>query len=117
MKKVAVKPTITIDDVSKVDIRIGTIERVEDIAGSDKLVRLLVDFGDFTRTVLVGMKHERDQPSEITGRQALFVVNVEPRTILGELSEAMLFDIGYENGLRPVLAVPEAPVPNGATAG
>ena len=79
-------------------------------------MRLVVDFGDFTRTVLVGPKQERDDPSEITGRQALFVVNIEPRKMLGEQSEVMMFDMGYENGIRPVLAAPEHPVPNGASA-
>ena len=77
----------------------------------------MVDFGDFTRTILVGMKQERDDPSEIAGRQALFVVNIEPRSMLGEQSEGMLFDVGYPNGIRPVLAVPEETVPNGASAG
>lgn len=117
MKRLPVKPAITIDDLAKIDIRVGTIERVEDIAGSSKLVRVMVDFGDFTRTILAGMKRERDDPSEIEGRQALFVVNMEPRSIMGEQSEGMLFDVGYDNGIRPVLAVPEHPVPNGASAG
>jgi len=117
MKRPPVKPTITIDDLAKIDIRVGTIERVQDVAGSSKLVRLVVNFGDFTRTILVGMKRERDDPSEIEGRQALFVVNMEPRSIMGEQSEGMMFDVGYDNGMRPVLAVPERPVPNGASAG
>lgn len=117
MKRLPVKASITIDDLAKIDIRAGTIERVEDVAGSSKLVRLVVDFGDFTRTILAGMKRERDDPSEIAGRQALFVVNMEPRSMMGEQSEGMLFDIGYDNGIRPVLAVPEHPVPNGASAG
>ena len=85
--------------------------------GSDKLVKLTVDFGDRTRTILVGMKQERDEPKEIEGRQALFVVNLEPRKIMGEVSEGMLLDIGYADGLKPVLAVPEEEVPNGARAG
>lgn len=117
MKRLPVKATITIDDLAKIDIRVGTIERVEDLGGSSKLVRLVVDFGDFTRTILAGMKRERDDPSEIEGKQALFVVNLEPRSMMGEQSEGMLFDIGYDNGIRPVLAVPEQAVPNGASAG
>lgn len=117
MKQLPVKPPITIADLDKLDIRVGTIEKVEDIERSDKLVRLTVDFGEFKCTVLAGLKQERDNPAEIQGRQALFVVNLEPRTMMGELSEAMLFDIGYANHLTPVLAVPETPVPNGAAAG
>ncbi len=57
------------------------------------------------------------EPREIEGRQALFVVNLEPRRIRGQLSEGMLFDIGAADSLTPVLAVPERQVPNGARAG
>ena len=111
------KPTITLDDLDKIDVRVGTIERVEDVPKSDKLVRLTVDFGDHTRTILVGMKQERANPKEIEGRQALFVVNLAPKKMAGEVSEGMLFDIGYSNGILPVLAVPETAVPNGVSAG
>jgi tRNA-binding EMAP/Myf-like protein len=47
----------------------------------------------------------------------LFVVNLEPKKMLGDLSEGMLFDIGYADDLIPVLALPETPVPNGARVG
>ena len=63
------------------------------------------------------MKQEREDPRKIEGKQALFVVNLEPRTMAGEVSEGMLFDIGYADGITPVLATPEAPVPNGSRAG
>ncbi len=112
-----IKPSITIDDLDKVDIRVGEILKVEDVEGSDKLVKLTVDFGDFRRTILVGMKQERENPKEIEGLQALFVVNLEPRTMTGEVSEGMIFDIGYTDKITPVLAVPEKKVPNGVRAG
>jgi tRNA-binding protein len=111
------KPVVSLDLLEKLDIRVGTIERVEDVPGSDKLVRLTVDFGDHRRRILVGMKRERANPKEVEGKQALFVVNLPPRKMMGEISEGMLFDIGYADGLTPVLANPEAPVPNGARAG
>ena len=112
-----VKPIISIDLLNQVDIRVGTILRVEEVPQSTKLVRLIVDFGDFQRSILAGMKQERQNPHEVVGRQALFVVNLAPKKMLGELSEGMLFDIGYADGVRPVLAVPEGPVPNGTRAG
>lgn len=117
MNSAPVRPTISIDILNQVDIRVGTIEAVEDVEGSDKLVKLRVNFGDFTRTILAGMKQERANPREIEGKQALFVVNLEPRKMRGILSEGMLFDIGYADGMRPVLAVPEEKVPDGARAG
>jgi methionine--tRNA ligase beta chain len=118
MKAVApVKPNIPFDILDQIDIRVGTIALVEEVANSNKLVRLTVDFGDHRRIILAGMKQERADPKEIEGRQALFVVNLEPRKMAGELSEGMLFDIGYADGITPVLAVPESAVPNGARAG
>lgn len=112
-----VKPTVAHAVLESLDIRVGTITRVEDVPKSDKLMRLVVDFGDHQRTILAGLKRERANPRELEGRQALFVVNLEPRKMMGELSEGMLFDIGYADGVTPVLAVPEAPVPNGTRAG
>lgn len=112
-----IKPAITLEALERIDVRVGTIERVNYVKGSDKLVKLTVDFGDHKRTILAGMKQEREQPAEIEGRQALFVVNLEPRKMMGEVSEGMLFDIGYVDGLTPVLAVPEKEVPNGTRAG
>ena len=117
MEIAPIKPLISIDLLEKIDIRVGTIERVDDVKGSDKLVKLTVDFGDHKRTILVGMKQERENPREIEGRQALFVINLEPKKIMGEVSEGMLLDIGYADGLRPLLAVPEKDIPNGARAG
>ena len=112
-----IKPTISVDILEKIDVRVGLIERVEDIPKSTSLVRLVVDFGDHHRNILAGLKQERANPQEIEGRQALFVVNLEPRKMMGEISEGMLFDIGYPDGITPVLAVPERSVPNGARAG
>jgi methionine--tRNA ligase beta chain len=112
-----VKPPVGIDVLDRIDIRVGTIRVVEDVPGSKKLVRLVVSFGDHTRRILAGMKLERADVREIEGRQALFVVNLEPRVMMGETSEGMLFDIGHADGLTPVLAVPEAAVPDGTRAG
>jgi tRNA-binding protein len=112
-----IKPTVAIAALEALDIRVGTIERVEELPRSDKLMKLRVNFGDHSRTVLAGIKKERSNPREIQGRQALFVMNLEPRKMAGEISEGMLFDIGYADGVTPVLAVPERPVPNGTRAG
>lgn len=117
MKNISIKPTISFSDLEKIDIRVGKILLVENVASSDKLVRLTVDFGDFQRKILVGMKKERENPKEIEGKQALFVVNLEPRKMAGEMSEGMIFDIGYANGITPVLAMPEKEISNGACAG
>ncbi len=117
IKPAPVKPTISPEDLDRLDIRVGTILEVHDVAESEKLVRLTVDFGDHQLTILVGMKREREDSRELEGRQALFVVNLEPRKMFGHISEGMLFDIGHPDGISPVLAVPERRVPDGSRAG
>jgi tRNA-binding protein len=116
MQPAAIKPAITIEDLNRVDIRVGTIERVAEVPKSDKLVQLTVNFGDHTRSILAGIKQERANPSELEGKQALFVVNLAPRKMAGLISEGMLFDIGYADRVAPVLAIPESAVPNGTRA-
>src|SRR5262245_47843922 len=113
MQPAPIKPTITSDDLSKIDIRVGTIERVEDVTKSDKLVQLIVNFGDHQRSILAGIKKERNNPKELEGKQALFVVNLAPRKMAGLVSEGMLFDLGYADQIQHALAIPETPVPNG----
>jgi tRNA-binding protein len=117
MTPAPIKPIVGIEVLESLDIRVGTIITVTDIPGSSKLVRLSVDFGDHRRTILAGLKRERANPKELEDKQALFVVNLKPRTMAGETSEGMLFDVGYGDEIVPVLAVPERPVPNGARAG
>jgi methionine--tRNA ligase beta chain len=117
MKSLPVKPTIQITDLDKIDIRVGTITKVEDLPQSDKLVRMTVDFGDFTRHIMAGLKKERQDPKEIEGKQSLFVVNLASKVMFGEQSEGMLFDIGFLNEIIPVLAIPEKEIPNGSCAG
>jgi tRNA-binding protein len=112
-----VKPIVQFSALDALDIRVGTIERVEEVPRSEKLMRLIVNFGDHTRTILAGIRKERENPQEIAGKQALFVVNLEPRKMAGEVSEGMLFDMGYADGLTPALAMPEREVPNGTRAG
>lgn len=113
----AVKPTVAFSVLESLDIRLGRIEAVDDVPGSRKLVGLTVAFGDHRRKILAGLKNERQDLTALIGRQALFVLNLEPRTMAGQVSEGMLFDIGYADGLPPALAIPEHELPDGARAG
>jgi tRNA-binding protein len=117
MTPARIKPEISVADLEKLDIRVGTIVAVDEVAGSRKLMKLSVDLGDHLRSVLAGIRQERADPQSLVGQQALFVVNLPTRKMAGEVSEGMMFDIGYADGLAPVLAVPEAPIANGARAG
>ena len=117
MNPAPIKPNITADVLEKIDIRVGTILAVDDVPNSDKLLQLRVSFGDHERVILSGMKQERPNPQELVGRQTLFVVNLEPRKMRGIVSQGMLFDLGFADGIQPALATPEVPVPDGTRAG
>ncbi|MFK7732496.1 MAG: hypothetical protein AB8B48_12830 [Pseudomonadales bacterium] len=117
MQPAAIKELISFDDFAKLDIRVGTIVTVSEVEKSKKLMKLTVDFGDHMRSILAGIKQERENPQEIEGKQALFVLNLPERKMAGEVSQGMLFDIGYEDKITPCLAMPESVVPNGSRAG
>lgn len=80
-------------------------------------MRLTVNFGDYPRSILAGIRTEGENPQEIQGKQALFVVNLEPREMAAEVSGGMLFDPGHPDGIIPALATSEPSVPNGTRAG
>ncbi len=117
MEPAPIKPVIPFSQLDGIDVRVGTIESVSDVPDSRKPVRFVVDFGDRTRNVLAAVKHEREDLQALVGVQILFVVNLEPRKMAGEVSEAMFLDLGYADGIAPALAVLERPVPNGTRAG
>jgi tRNA-binding protein len=107
----AIKPLVTIDALNQLDSRVGTIEKVEDVPNADTLCQLRVNFGDHQRTIVAGMRKERANPREIEGKQALFVVNLEPRKMRGVVSEGMLFDIGYADGRQTSAVSSRKPYP------
>jgi methionine--tRNA ligase beta chain len=111
------KPEIDHATLEKLDVRVGTIRAAEAVAGADRLALLTVDFGDRQRSIVAGIRTERPSLDAVVGAQALFVVNLAPRTIRGRVSEGMLFDAGFADGLRPAFAQPEWPVPDGVRAG
>src|SRR6185295_11956184 len=86
-----IKPTVSAAVLESLDVRLGTIRSVAEVPASRKLVALTVAFGDHTRTILAGMKLERPDLSVLVGKQALFVVNLEARTMAGVISEGMVF--------------------------
>ena len=63
MKPAPIKETISFEDFEKLDIRVGTVISVLDVVKSNKLMKLIVDFGDHTRSILAGIKQERANPS------------------------------------------------------
>ncbi|HEX6973689.1 MAG TPA: DinB family protein [Vicinamibacterales bacterium] len=112
-----VKSVVDHDALDRLDIRVGTMRAAVEVAGTDRLAALTVDFGDHTRSIVAGIRTERPTLATVVGLQALFVVNLAPRKIKGHTSEGMLFDAGYADSLRPVFLQPEWPVPPGVRAG
>ena len=105
-------PAITIDDFAKVALIVGTIEQCEEIAGSDKLLKLQVNFGSHgMRQVLSGVKRSFS-PVDLIGKQAVFVFNLAPRKMMGLESQGMLLTAEDENKQLKIIA-PQAVVPNG----
>jgi tRNA-binding EMAP/Myf-like protein len=111
------KPEIDGAHLEALDVRVGTIHAAAPVPGADRLALLTVSFGDRTRSIVAGIRTERPSLDALIGAQALFVVNLPKKTIRGQLSEGMLFDIGFADGLRPAFAQPEWPVPDGVRAG
>jgi tRNA-binding protein len=113
----AQQPEIPLDVAERLDLRIGTIVDIVEVPETDRLMKLSVDFGADTRTVIAGIRDERRDPRVLIGRQALFYYNLPRKRIRGQVSEAMLCDVGYTDGIVPALLEPEWPVPNGTRAG
>jgi methionyl-tRNA synthetase len=85
---------ISIDDFKKVEIRIGEIKTAEKIEGSDKLLKLLVNFGSEDKQVLSGIAAYFPDPAELVGRKCPFVTNLAPRMMMGLESQAMILATG-----------------------
>lgn len=108
---VAQTPEITIDDFAKVELLVGTVEQAEEVPGSDKLLKLQVNFGDHgMRQILSGVKKSY-APDQLIGKQGVFVVNLKPRKMMGHESHGMML-FGVRDGVQKFVTVAEN-VPNG----
>ena len=105
---------IKIDDVAKVQLAVGTIETVQEIEGSDKLLKLQVNCGDVfgIRQVLAGVK-KFYSPEQLIGKQGVFVLNLKPRKMMGLESQGMMLFAESQDGKLQMVTV-GGPVPNGS---
>jgi methionyl-tRNA synthetase len=91
------KPEITIDDFTKLDIRVGKVLAAEKMEKSEKLLKLTIDTGIDTRTVLSGIaKHYT--PEEMVGKQVTLIANLAPRKMMGIESQGMVLMAEDANG-------------------
>ena len=102
---------ITFEDFQKLRIRIGLIVNIVRVDGTDKLLKLLVDFNDEKRQIVSGIA-EFYKPEQLIGKQFPFIVNLEPRIIRGVESQGMI--LAVDVGGKAVLMKPLKKVPNGS---
>jgi methionine--tRNA ligase beta chain len=102
---------ISIDDFIKVELHVGTVISAEEVPGSEKLIKQIVDFGELgTRQILSGIK-QWYEPEQLVGKQFVYVTNLEPRIMMGLESNGMLL---AADGKKPMPLKPSGKVPNGA---
>ena len=87
---------ISVDEFKKVEIRVGEIKSAEKVADTEKLLRLVVNFGDEERQVISGIAEFFSDPGMLVGKRYPFVTNLESRAIRGFESQAMILATGGE---------------------
>lgn len=105
------KPIVSFSDFEKLDLRIGKITSCEQKEGSEKLFRLKVDFGEEGEKNILSGLVPYYAPEELTGKSFLFILNLEPRKMMGEFSEGMIL---AADGEKPGLLAPTQNVPAGS---
>lgn len=105
------KTLIKYEDFSKVDMRIGTVLSAEEVEGSEKLINMKVDFGPLgERQILAGIKVWY-RPEDLINKQLPFVINIEPRKMMGFESQGMILAVDSDD--KAVIFLPEESVENG----
>jgi methionine--tRNA ligase beta chain len=103
---------INFEDFQKLDIKVGTIESVEKVPELDKILKLVIDFGEEKRQIMAGIAKFVENPVDLVGKQVPVIVNLEPRVIRGYESQGMML-VTDENDI-PVFLSPEREVRNGS---
>lgn len=98
--------TISIDDFAKVEMRVGEVVSAEPVEGSEKLLKLKVNFGTEERQVLSGIAKLVDAAS-LVGKKCAFATNLQPRAMMGLKSQAMILAVGGSD--TEPFAILEAP--------
>ena len=111
---------VTYEEFKKMDMRVGTIKEVEPVAETDKLLRFQIDFNEKDeegniklRQIVSGIHEFYPEYEKLVGKQVLYIINLEPRTIKGIESNGMLMAVDGIDG-KPVFLSPEVEVSSGA---
>lgn len=106
------KDTVTFEDFQKLDLRVGTVLEAERVPKTDKLLKLTVDTGIDTRTLISGIA-EHYSPEEVVGKQVTVLANLAPRKMRGIESQGMVLMAEGKNG-KLVFMTPAEAINNGA---
>ena len=105
---------IKYSDFAKVEFMIGEIKEAAEVEGSEKLLKLQVDFGEEKlRNIFSGIK-KWYKSEDLIGKKTVFVTNIVPRKIMGEESEAMIFGAEDESGENMSVLFLDKDLPNGS---
>ncbi len=114
------KPTITIDDFVKIDLRVATVLDAQPHPKADRLLKLQLDLGIEKRQVCAGIRAYYPDPSVLIGKQVIVVANLAPRMLRGEPSNGMILAASAAEGdnvTNVVVLSPSQPVPPGSKVG
>lgn len=102
------KDLITIDEFAKIDLRVGLVKQAERKEGSDKLIRLTVDFGEEGERIIFTGLYPMFEPEEFVNKQFIFVFNLAPRKMMDEMSQGMIVAAEGGENARPIPLIPSA---------
>ncbi len=100
------KSMVTLEDFNRLDIRIGKVLSVEKVPDAEKLLKFIFDLGEEKRQIIAGMAEFYPEPSILEGKEMPLLLNIEPRTFRGQVSEGMIIAADVDG--RPVLLHPES---------
>ena len=103
---------ISFEDFKKLDIKIGKILSAEKIPDSEKLIKLVVDDGEGERQLIAGIGEAYPDVEELVGKEIPILANLEPKKLMGEMSEGMI--LAADNEGLPVLIHPDKEIPPGS---
>lgn len=109
------KPEITFESFAKIDLRVATIQKVEEIPKADKLYKLSVLLGTEERVILAGIKQHYTAES-LVGKQIIVVANLAPRKLRGEMSHGMLLAASDDQGVLSLIT-PDKLMTSNSTVG
>ncbi len=102
---------ISFNEFKKMELKVGMVEKVEEILGSKNLYKLQVNFGGFSKQAVSGLKSYY-KPEELQGKKFVFLTNLEPAVFMGQKSEVMI--LAAEKDGKVIAIKPEKDIGEGA---